>query len=96
MWDEVKPITLVLEQKNDDGSKFVLHFYSSDSELVKLKEAFHFNECGKPIGSYLRLQHPTDKCEYNSNFFVGKLTKITIKKLIEYFENPNLFIEFMI
>tara|TARA_B100002019_G_scaffold283053_1_gene288998 strand:- start:2056 stop:2346 length:291 start_codon:yes stop_codon:yes gene_type:complete len=96
MWDDVKPITLVLEQTNQDESIFVLYFYTYDSEYIKLKEAFHFDKNRNPIGSYSRLLDVNEKCKYELNFFMSKLTKTTIKKMIEYFENPKLYIEFMI
>ena len=38
MWEEVKPITLLLEQENDDGGRFLMYFYSHDYEIVKLRE----------------------------------------------------------
>ena len=95
MWEDVKPITLILEQKNHDESIFVLHFYTYDHELIKLNEAFHFDKNRKPIGSYVRLLDEHEKCKYNLNYFVSRLSKKTIKKMIEYFENPKLYIEFM-
>ena len=96
MWDKVKPITLSLKQKNNDNTTFVLDFYSFDSELVKLNEAFLYDMNLKLIGTYSRLNKTEGNCNYNSNFFICKLSKNTIKKIIKYFENPNLFIEFMI
>lgn len=94
MWDNVKPITLVLNQKNSDSTKFVFHFYSFDSELVKLNEALHFDKNNKLIGSYSYLSEPNPK--YSSNYFVSRISKTTIKKLIEYFENSKLYIEYLI
>ena len=94
MWDKVKPITLVLNQKNSDDTRFVYHFYSFDSELIKLNEAFHFNKNNKLIGSYSYSSKQNHK--YNSNYFVSRISKTTIKKLIEYFENSNLYIEYLI
>lgn len=95
MWDEVKPITLLLEQNNSDGSRFVLYFYSTDYELIKLREATHFDENGNPIGSYSRLTDTQLSSKLPLNFFIEKLTKTTIQKMIEYYENPKLFVEYM-
>lgn len=94
MWEEVKPITLLLEQDNEDGSRFLMHFYSHDYELVKLKEASHFNKSGAMIGNYSRLYELHCECTYDLNFFVELLSKNTTQKIIEYFENPNIYIEY--
>ena len=96
MWEEVKPITLLLEQDNEDGSRFLMHFYSHDYELVKLKEASHFNQNGAMIGNYSRLYESHCECTYDLNFFVERLSKNTTQKIIEYFENPNIYIEYYI
>jgi len=96
MWEEVKPITLLLEQDNEDGSRFLMHFYSHDYELVKLKEASHFNKNGAMIGNYSRLYESHCECTYDLNFFVERLSKNTTRKIIEYFENPNIYIEYYI
>jgi len=95
MWDNVKPITLFLEQENDDGSRFLLYFYSNDYELIKLKEATHFDPEGRLVGDYSRLLDAHCSCKYDSNFFIERLSKSTTRKMIEYYENPNLFIEYM-
>ena len=95
MWDNVKPITLFLEQKNDDGSRFLLYFYSNDYELIKLREATHFDAEDKLLGSYSRLLDAHDSCKYDSNFFIGRLSTATTRKMIEYYENPNLFVEYI-
>ena len=95
MWDNVKPITLFLEQENDDGSRFLLYFYSNDYELIKLKEATHFDAEDKLVGSYSRLLDAHDSCKYDSNFFVEQLSDGTVRKLIEYYENSSLYIEYM-
>ncbi len=95
MWEEVKPITLYLEQKNDDGSRFLMYFYSHDYELVKLKEAVHFDEEDNIVGSYSRLLDTHCASKYDSNFFISRLSKATTRKMIEYYENPNLFVEYM-
>ena len=95
MWDQVKPITLTIEQLNSDKSKFILYFYSCDSEVVKLKEAIFVNEFGETKGFFSRLASKHDtKYFLSANFFINKLTKDTTSKLIQYFENPNLFIEY--
>lgn len=96
MWEEVKPITLLLEQDNEDGSRFLMHFYSHDYELVKLKEASHFNKSGVMVGTYSRLCESHCECIYDLNFFVERLSKTTTRKIIEYFENPNIYIEYYI
>lgn len=96
MWDEVKPITLLLEQNNSDGSRFLLNFYSHDYELIKLKDASHYDEKGKLIGEYSRLYDQHSFCKYDLNFFIEKLNKNTTQKLIEYFENPYLYIEYFV
>ena len=95
MWEEVKPITLFLEQKNDDGTRFYMYFYSHDYELIKLREAVHFDENNRMLGSYSRLLDAHCESKYDSNYFVGRLTYETTRKLIEYYENPNLFVEYM-
>jgi hypothetical protein len=95
MWDNVKPITLYLEQKNDDGSRFLLYFYSHDYELIKLREATHFDAEGTLVGGYSRLLDAHGSCKYDSNFFIERLSKTTIQKMIEYYENPNLFVEYL-
>lgn len=95
MWDNVKPIMLFLEQENDDGSRFLLYFYSNDYELIKLREATYFDIEGRLAGSYSRLLDAHDSCEYDSNFFVERLSNDTTRKLIEYYENPNLYIEYL-
>ena len=95
MWDNVKPITLFLEQENDDGSRFLLYFYSNDYELVKLREATHFDADGKLLGSYSRLLDAHASCKYDSNFFVERLSRTTVGKLIEYYENSSLYIEYL-
>ena len=95
MWDEVKQITLLLEQNNSDGSRFVLYFYSTDYELIKLREATHFDDSGNLIGSYSRLTDAHLSSNLSLNFFIEKLTKTTIQKMIEYYENPKLFVEYM-
>tara|TARA_A200000113_G_scaffold181135_2_gene167052 strand:- start:1082 stop:1375 length:294 start_codon:yes stop_codon:yes gene_type:complete len=95
MWDQVKPITLTIEQKNIDNSKFILHFYSCDYEVVKLREAIHVSEFGDTLGFFSRLASKHDEKYFiSANFFIGKLSKDTTSKLIQYFENPNLFIEY--
>ena len=95
MWEEVKPITMLLEQEHDDGSRFYMYFYSYDYELVKLKEAVHFDADNRIIGNYSRLLSDHCMSEYDSNFFISRLTKSTTRKMIEYYENPNLFVEYM-
>ena len=96
MWDNVKPITLFLEQENDDGSRFLLYFYSNDYELIKLREAVHFDIEGRLVGNYSRLLDAHCSCKYDSNFFVERLTETTTKKLVEYYENSKLYIEYLI
>ena len=95
MWEEVKPIIMFLEQKNEDGSRFLMYFYSHDYELVKLKEAVHFDPSGNIVGSYSRLLDAHEASKHDSNFFISKLSTTTTRKMIEYYENPNLFVEYM-
>ena len=95
MWEEVKPITLCLEQKNEDGTKFLLYFYSTDYELIKLREATYFDADGNILGGYSRLLSSHGSCKYDSNFFVERLSTTTTQKLIEYYENSNLYIEYL-
>tara|TARA_A100001037_G_scaffold63293_1_gene55386 strand:+ start:86935 stop:87225 length:291 start_codon:yes stop_codon:yes gene_type:complete len=95
MWDNVKPITLILEQKNEDETRFLLYFYSTDYELIKLREGTHFDASGNILGGYSRLLSSHDSCKYDSNFFVERLSTTTTQKLIEYYENPNLYIEYL-
>jgi hypothetical protein len=94
MWEHVKPIILKLIQQNTDGSYFRIEFYSYDSEIVKLSEAHHYDEKNKLIGKYCRLTSPDIK--FNPHYFVSKFTHDTSQKLVEYFENPDLFIEYII
>jgi hypothetical protein len=96
MWEDVKPITLYLDQNNEDGSRFLLYFYSYDYELVKLKEATYFNQDGKLMGGYSRLIDAHMDSKYSANFFIEKLSKHTIKKMIEFYENPKLYIEYIV
>ena len=95
MWDDVKPITMLLKQNNKDGSYFGMHFYSNDYELIKLREATHFNENGDIIGSYSRLPDVYETNNLTLNYFIERLDKTTISKLIQYYENPNLFVEYL-
>jgi hypothetical protein len=96
MWDQVKPITLFLEQENDDKSRFLMYFYSFDYELVKLNEAMHFGTGGELLGGYSRLLEFHGDGKYDSNFFVERLTRETIYDLIQYYENKNLTVEYLI
>ena len=96
MWNQVKPITLFLEQKNDDESRFLLYFYSFDHELVKLNEAMHFGTDGELLGGYSRLLNFQGVGKYDSNFFVERLSRETIGLLIQYYENRNLTVEYVI
>lgn len=95
MWEQVKPITLEIKQINEDDSFFIYNFYSFDSELVKISEAVYYDENGYKIGCYSRLLEIDDKCKLSLNFFTSKLNKSTTNKLVEYFENPRLFVEFL-
>ena len=96
MWDQVKPITLFLEQKNNDASRFLLYFYSYDHKSVKLNEASHITSAGELLGSFCKLLEPYRNSEYSARFFIEKLNKETTQKMIEYYENSNLFIEYPI
>jgi hypothetical protein len=97
MWQDVKPITLFLRQDNEDGSYFLLYFYSHDYELVKLKEATHISMSGENIlGSFCSLLEIYDASGYSAQFFIERLTKATTQKMIEYYENSNLSIEYFI
>jgi len=95
MWEEVKPITLFLEQKNEDNSRYLLYFYSHDYELIKLREATEFNSNNKIVGSYSRLLDAHSTSKFSASYFIDKLNRNTINKMIEYYENPNLFIEYI-
>ena len=95
MWEEVKPITLLLEQNNKDGSRFLLYFYSHDYELIKLREATYFGETGEFLGSYSRFHSACHASDLPANYFIERLTKQTTNKLIEYYENSNLFVEYL-
>jgi hypothetical protein len=94
MWEQVKPITLLLEQDNEDGSRFLMQFYSHDYELIRLKEASHFDKHGVLIGDYSRLVDVHCECKYDLNFFVERLSRKSTQQLVEYFENPNIYIEY--
>ena len=97
MRQDVKPITLFLRQDNADGSYFLLYFYSYDYELVKLKEATHISESGEDVlGSYCKLLEVYDASGYSAQFFIERLTRETTQKMIEYYENSNLSIEYFI
>jgi hypothetical protein len=94
MWEQVKPITLKLEQKNEDGTVFVLEFFSYDYELVKISEAYHYDKNNKLIGKYDRIT--SDDKIFNPHYFVSKFTMDTSQKLVQYYENPDLFIEYIL
>lgn len=96
MWENVKPISLYLKQENEDGTYFKLYFYSTDYELIKLKEAYWFSKKSKIIGTYKRIHSTSVESQYDSNFFVERLSKETTQKLIEYYENSNLYIEYLL
>ena len=95
MWDQVKPITLLLDQLNDDGSRFLMNFYSHDYKLVKLKEATHLSEFGEILETYSRLYDNHEVAPPSLNYFVSRLNKDSVSKLIQYYENKNLLIEYM-
>ena len=94
MWNQVKPITLFLEQENDDKSRFLMYFYSFYYELVILDESMHFGGGGELLGGYSRLLEFHGGGKYDSNFFVERLSRETIGNLIQYYENKNLEIEY--
>ena len=96
MWDRVKPITLFLEQENDDKSRFLMYFYSFDYELVKLNEAMHFGPAEELLGGYSRLLEFHGTSEYDSNFFVERLSRDSLRNLVQYYENKNLTVEYVI
>jgi len=96
MWEQVKPITMLLEQENDDGSRFVLHLFSHDFELIKVRDAFEYNSKNELIGEYSRVISRHDEHKHNSNYFVEKLTNQSRQRIIEFYENPNIFIEYFI
>ena len=95
MWNKVKPITLEIKQINDDKSSFIYSFYSFDSELVKIDNVLHLDDKNDIIGCYSRLKDTEDKCKLPLNFFTEKINKKTTDKLIQYYENPRLFIELL-
>ena len=94
MWNEVKPITLKFKQINEDGTYFWLKFFSYDYELVKISEACHYDKNNKLIGKYDRITSNDKK--FNPHYFVSKFTKDTSQKLVEYYENSDLFIEYIL
>mgnify|MGYP001159581571 FL=1 len=94
MWDEVKPITLEFKQINEDGTYFWLEFFSYDYELVKINEAYHYDKNNKLIGKYDRIT--SDDKKFNPHYFVSKFTMDTSQKLVEYYENADLFIEYIL
>ena len=95
MWEQVKPIKLEIKQINKDDSVFIYNFYSFDSELIKISDATYYDEFGSVLGCYSRLLEINDKCKLSLNFFTSKLNKSTTQKLVEYFENPRIFVEFL-
>ncbi len=96
MWEQVKPITLILEQENADKSRFVMHLYSYDFELVKIREAFEYDANNKLTGEYSRFSIHQDKVRYTSNYFVERLSPESKQKIVEYYENSNIFVEYFI
>jgi hypothetical protein len=96
MWDQVKPITLLLEQENEDGSSFIMHFYSHDYDIVKLQEATHINADKNLVGTYSRLLDAHIESSYTASFFIERLSRNSVKKMVEYYENPRLFVEYLI
>jgi hypothetical protein len=96
MWDQVKPITMRLEQENEDNSRFIMHFYSHDYEIVKLREATHINADKNLVGTYSRLLDAHIESSYTVSFFIERLSRNSIKKMVEYYENPRLFVEYLV
>ena len=96
MWEEVKPITMLLEQENEDGSRFIMQFYSHDYEIIKLMEASYIDCNKKVVETYSRLldAHVNSSC--SASFFIEKLNRTSIKKIVEYYENPKLFLEYLV
>jgi hypothetical protein len=96
MWEQVKPITMLLEQENEDNSRFLMYFYSHDYEIVKLREATHITADKNLIGTYSRLLDAHAQSSYTASFFIERLSRNSIKKMIEYYENPRLFVEYLV
>ena len=96
MWEEVKPITMLLEQDNEDGSRFLMHFYSHDHELIKLGEATYINKDGIVVETYSRLLDAHTNSSCLTSFFIERLNRNSIRKMVEYYENPRLFIEYLV
>jgi len=96
MWEQVKPIKLILEQNNEDNTTFWMEFYSYDSELVKLNEAKHYSSDNQLLGEYSRILGPQKNSKYDPHFFVSKLKIETTTKLIQYYENPDLYLEYIL
>jgi hypothetical protein len=96
MWEEVKPITLLLEQENDDGGRFLMYFYSHDYEIVKLREATYIDRYGNMAKTYSRLTEAYTNSSSGASFFIERLSRSSIKKMIEYYENPRLFVEYLV
>lgn len=94
MWDEVKPISVEITQINDDLSEIVYDFYSHDYEVVKLSSAIHKKD-GKLLFSYDKFGSKFNSYK-NAKYFVSRINKNTTQKLIEYYENRNLYLEFFI
>ena len=72
MWEQVKPITMLLEQENDDGSRFVLHLFSHDFELIKVRDAFEYNSKNE----YIYKMYNIYFCPLNACTFIRCLRRI--------------------
>jgi len=96
MWEQVKPITIEIKQINDDSTYFIYSFYSFDSKLIKVDNVCHYDEKNIILGCYSRLTEDDSECKTKLNFFMENLNNSTTNKLIQYFENPKLYVEFYI
>ncbi len=96
MWEEVKPITMLLEQENEDGGRFLMYFYSHDYEVVKLREATYIDKTGNVAQTYSRLLDAHTNSSCSPSFFIEKLNRSSIRKMVEYYENSNLFVEYLV
>tara|TARA_B100000579_G_C22694750_1_gene786846 strand:+ start:370 stop:660 length:291 start_codon:yes stop_codon:yes gene_type:complete len=96
MWEEVKPITMLLEQEETDGGRFLMYFYSYDYEIVKLREATYIDKYGNMAETYSRLLEDYTDSSCDASFFIERLSRSSIKKMIEYYENPHLFVEYLV
>jgi hypothetical protein len=94
MWEDVKPISVKIAQTCETGCVIEYDFYSHDYEVVKLNSATH--KCdGETLYLFDKFVNGSDTID-RAKYFISKINNHTKQKLIEYYENKNLYLEFFI